>query len=313
MPTQQELLDIMLRQRLLDQETGNTRALQARAGMQLPGPISSDQLQQMVAQSQLRKRMGVDPQAARFRKMLANPAQAPVDPNADTEADIARKARLGAMTLVGGMRYGPGEAPPAFIADKLGEERAKYREGSDYMQKRAARMERGSAAADASRAKSANLAFRRGVLNPTAETAYAQQGIIPDRQAMAVANRIALIQAMQPKHATGNPIQAGLAGDPEVMAALKKRLIAGGDPSAEIPAEPGSLPVPPPTTKIVGRGMITTTPPNPNLPAAPSGQPTGLIKIGPDGTKYYRDGSGKVTIVKPGGLVPGDVQPAPFW
>lgn len=303
MPTQQELLDIMLRQRLLDQETGNTRALQARAGMQLPGPISPDQLQQMVAQSQMRQRMGVDPQAARFRKMLANPAQAPVDPNADTEADVARKAALARMALLpGGKRVDASTITPGQMADYQGMERARFRPDSEFMAQRAERMKRGSAAADASRSKSANLAFRRGVLNPTAETTYAQQGVIPDRMAQAVANRIAMIQAMHPVAQHGNPIQALIAdrlrSNPAALDSIVGRMTGGETPDAA--PEPGSLPVPPPTTKIVGRGTITTTPPNPNIPNAPPGQPSGVIRINPDGSKVFRDpATGRVQIIPP--------------
>lgn len=268
MPTPAELTDILLRKRLLDQETANARALQARAGMQTGGPISPDQLQAMVAQSQMRQRMGVDPQAARFRAMLANPAQPQGDPYADTPEDTARKAALARLTLINGKRIPTGEVPQSLMDDMRGQERGKWAPGSDQMQQRSRRQMLGNTAAAISRAKSADLAFRRGVLNPTAETAYAAEGVIPDRQAAAVAQRIAMAQAMQ-HPANVDPMKAIMArwlSDPANMDKFMKSRMGGEDAGAA-PVDPAEAPgvhqIPGGTTTILpGGGRITRRKPN---------------------------------------------------
>lgn len=294
MPTQQEILDIMLRQRLLDQETGNTRALQARAGMRRPGPyrsnfvpgsITPDELQGMVADSQLRQRMGVDPQAARFRRMLANPAQAAVDPNADTPDDVARKARMGATTYIGSSATTDGsrrEVPTAALTPETLRELMQHdarrfdlnsEEGSAAFQARRRREAFASAAANASRAKSVQSAFRRGALSPAAESFYANQEkpVIPNRQAIALAQRIALAQAMNPQHqGTVRPTDAMAAeyfkNNPAVYDAMMKSR-AGIEP-----VDPAAIPAAAPPAVVSGKAKprgITITPP----PSSPSSNP----------------------------------------
>lgn len=255
--------------------------------MSLVGPIAPSELRQMIAKSQFNQRMGVDPQAARWRAMLANPAKAQADPAADTPDDVARKAALGRLALINGKRIPADEVSSGMMSDMRGQERGRYQPGSDFMQQRANRMKRGSAAADASRAKSADLAFRRGVLNPTAETALAQEGVIPDRQAMAVAQRIALAQAMQ-HPGNVDPMKAIMArwlSNPANMDTFMKNRMGGGE------ATPEQAPV------------QTGTPRDT--------RPPGIYNT-PDGTITVLPGGGTIRKRKPP-VDPNDVQPAPFW
>lgn len=214
--------------------------------LNLNGPIAPDELRTMVAQSQLRQRMGVDPQAARWRTMLANPAQAS-DPNADTPDDVARKAALARLTLINGKRVPTEQVTQSMISDMAGQERGKYRTGSDFMVQRAARMKAGSEAASASRAKSADLAYARGALRPTALSASPRA--MRDMQ-IAMANRLAMMQAMQPQgHVRPMDQMANdyFQKNPDVYDAMMRNR-AGIEPPA-----PPVVPVPAPPAVVSGK------------------------------------------------------------